>query len=95
MVAHLDVRVRGIVPLLGTIEGRNADTPGNEHIASDFSDLRKRALHAIKDVAEETGTKFDGQRGRGALDGVTNGEAGSLLVDLDDGGVTHKTDDLA
>jgi hypothetical protein len=92
VVADLDGRCE--LPLLFTVEGRNGDTAGNVNGFGHLGNGLEGTLNTIVDTVEQTGTELDGQGLSGSVDGVTDHDAGCLLVNLNRGLVAIDSDNL-
>mmetsp|Transcript_169 Transcript_169/g.538 ORF Transcript_169/g.538 Transcript_169/m.538 type:complete len:422 (+) Transcript_169:677-1942(+) len=93
LVADLEVD-RHIVPAVRAVEGRDVDTTRNVHTLAHVRDALKRALNTVKNLTHQARAKLHGQRLARADHGVTHGQTGGLLVHLDGGRISLKTNDL-
>lgn len=64
------------VPEFCRIEGGNVNTSRDENRLGVLSDDLKGSLDTVKDLIEDTGTKFDSEGLFSSFDGVTDGKTG-------------------
>ena len=82
------------VPLLFAVEGRHVRA-ARDGVAGEAAHLGQRALDAVVDIVEHTGSKLDGHGHAGCLDHGTRTEPGGLLIDLNTRLVAGHVKDLA
>ena len=76
-------------------EGRDVHPLGHVDVPAVLEDVLQGTLDAVEDRAHDARAELDGEGLLLPEDGVANGEAGGVLVDLDGGRVALELDDLA
>mmetsp|Transcript_30036 Transcript_30036/g.64386 ORF Transcript_30036/g.64386 Transcript_30036/m.64386 type:complete len:638 (+) Transcript_30036:135-2048(+) len=74
---------------------RNVHTLGHVDVSALLEDALQRTLDPIENRPHDSGSQLDGQRLLLPQDGISHGQAGGVLVDLDGGRVALELDDLA
>jgi hypothetical protein len=81
---HLDPRERLEVPALLPVQVVHFETLSDEHIPSLLQNTLQGSLNTIVDIVQNPGSHLDGQRETRLKHRVTDGQAGGILVDLNE-----------
>ena len=82
------------LPLLGDAESVGVDALGDVNALRQLVDVLQGPLDAVEDRTHDAGAELDRQGLTGPQDRVADGDAGSVLVDLEGEGATKMSSSL-
>jgi len=82
-------------PVLVPGQGGDVDSLGDVDVAGGLEDVLEGTLDTVENGSHNSGAELHGKRLALTEDGVSDGQTGGILVDLDGGGVALELDDLS